>query len=135
MTKEEITKLEKGENGKIKVVFLLAFEATLNRPSAVPYGAWATVGNKDEVIILKEARSTSVSYSKQDIGFHLMSSRYGQHYNVSNAQYDELFGIDNWEKVWMEFQEFQDWKKDRSLRTDKDAEQRQEASWSSTGHR
>ena len=133
MTKEEILKLEKDENGKIKVVFLLAFEATINRPSAVPFGAWATVGNKDEVIILKEARSKTASYSKQDIGFHLISSRYGQHFNVSNAQYDELFGKDNWGKVWMEFNEFQDWQKARCLRTDKDADKRQETSWSSKG--
>jgi hypothetical protein len=135
MTQEEIIKLEKGQTGKIKVVFLLAFEATVNKPSVVPYGAWATVANKNEVIILKEARSKSAAYNKQDIGFYLMSSRYGQHYNVSNAQYDSLFGKDNWEKVWMEFDEFQDWKQDRKLKTDKDADKRQDASWSSTGHR
>jgi hypothetical protein len=135
MTKDEIIELEKTKTGKIKVIFLLSFEATLNRPSSVPYGAWATVGNKDEVIILKEARSKSVLYNKQDIGFSLTNSSFAQHYNVSNAQYDELFGKEKWEKVWMEFKEFHEWKKDRNLRTDRDAHKRQEDSWKSTGHR
>jgi hypothetical protein len=135
MTQDEIIGLEKGLTGKIKVVFLLAFEATVNRPSAVPYGAWATVGNKDTVIILKEARSKSAAYNKQDIGFHLMSSTYGQHYRVSNSQYDDLFGKDNWEKEWMEFNEFQSWKNDRDIVTDSDAKNRQDASWDSTGHK
>lgn len=135
MTQNELIKLEKTVNGKVKVVFLHAFEETVNRPSSVPYGAWATVGNNDEVIILKEARSKTATFNKQDIGFSLISNAHDEHYNISNSQYNELFGPDNWEKIWMEFHEFQDWKKDRKLRIDEDATARQEASWKSTGHR
>jgi len=135
MTTDEIKQLELTPNNKIKVVFILAFDETINKPSAVPYGGWMTVGNATNVIILKEARSKSIPYIKQDIGYEICDSRFVEHYTVSNNQLDELFGKNIWEKIWMEMDEFQNWIKDRQLIRDNDADKRQEASWKSTGHR
>ena len=135
MTQEILSSLEKNSNGQIKVIFVQAFDTTINRPSAVPFGAWATVGNEKSIIIIKEARSKSSEYARQDVGYDIWNSSYKEHYTLSNSQYDQLFGKNNWEKIWMDFADFQNWKNARELITDDDAIKRQEASWKSTGHR
>lgn len=135
MKTEIISTIEKTSNNKIKVVFVNAFDATLNRPSVVPFGAWATIANENSVIIIKESRSKSREYAQQDIGYNIWNPSYKEHYEVSNSQYNQLFGSGNWEKVWMEFDEFQRWKANRNLIIDENANKRQESSWKSTGHR
>jgi hypothetical protein len=135
MNTETLKTLERDEEGRITIVFTLAYSWTLNQPSATPYGAWALVKNGNEVIIVKESKSTSSHYSKQDIGFILHSPKYRQHYDISTNQYDNKFGKGLWEKIWLENDEFQSWMGDKNIVTDSEANSLQEESWKSTGHR
>ena len=130
-----ISKLIKNKDQKYTIVFIEAYDLTLNRPSRTPVGAWAAVETTNEVLIIKESKSTNSRYAKQDIGFGLHSQKFGQHYNVTNNQFNEIFGIGMWDKKWMEFNEFMEWKNDRKLITLKLADTLQEESWKSTGHR
>ncbi len=107
----------------------------MNRPSRTPVGAWAVVETINDVLNLKESKSTNSRYAKQDIGFELHTPSFGQHYNVTNNQFNEIFGIGMWVKKWMKFNEFIELKNDRNLITLKLADTLQEESWKSTGHR
>ena len=126
-------KLFQCPHGKFTIFFIEAYNQILNAPSLTPIGAWAIVESQDQVLIIKESKSKTSYYAKQDIGFILHTAKYGQHYEVSNNQYNIIFGMDNWEKKWMEFKEYQLWKKDRQVIKLKIASTLQNESWKSTG--
>lgn len=126
----------KKKNGRVQIYFTLAYNLTLNHPSRTPHGAIALVENdKNEVIIIKESKSTTQHYAKQDIGYTLHSPMFGQHYGISCNQYNDLFGKGNWDKTWMDKEEFSQWIDGRTILRDEDADKRQDASWKSTGHK
>jgi hypothetical protein len=136
MDQESLKSLKKNNNNKITLIFTVAYNATVNGASATPNAAWAMVEDiSGNVILIKESKSTSEHYAKQDIGYTLHSPLYSEHFKVSNEQYDHIFGKDNWEKKWLTKEEFIEWKKEKIITTDKDARSLQNASWKSTGHR
>ena len=77
MKTDKLQNVKRNENGKITIVFTIAYNSTLNNPSTTPNAAWAAIKNHENiVVILKECRSTSEFYAKQDIGFTLHSPRF-----------------------------------------------------------
>jgi len=136
MDEESLKTLKKNNNNKITLIFTIEYNATLNRSSATPNAARAMIEDLNgNLIVIKESKSTSEHYAKQDIGYTLHSPLYSEHYKVSNEQYDYIFGKDNWEKKWISKDEFIEWSKERNISTDKDAQSLQNESWKSTGHR
>jgi hypothetical protein len=136
LNSETLNQIKRDKDGMVNMIFIHSGDFELNKFSLTPNSACAIVeDNNNRLIVIKESQSKSRRYAEQDIGCTLHSPAFKQHYEVSNRQYNELFGENKWTKKWMKNEEFYALSSNKILIVEKNAKKRQQESWSSTGHR